>query len=202
MFRATRTWPLAILLAAATGVPAAAAWQATPEAGGIAPRPEECTVAPRTLPLEIALATPVPASPGPVLPSHRDLPPGSPAEAAAVEAVTATVAEALACRNAGDLLAAYALMTDDLVLKVIGPPGGVPPELVALLSEKPDKVRRAERLELAEVGEARTLPDGRVAATVVTRNAGTEFTDVLVFVERDGGWLIDEAYAVSRAPRD
>lgn len=202
MVRASRTWPLAILLATATCVQPAGAWQATPAPAPSAPKPESCAVTPRTLPLDLALATPMATAPDPVLPGPQDLPAGEPADEATVAAVTATVVEALACRNAGDLLAAYALMTDDLVLKVIGPPNGVPPELVALLTEKPQKVRRTERLEIAGVDGASLLPDGRVSATVVTRNAETEFTDVLVFVERDGRWLIDAAYAVSRSPRD
>jgi len=202
MVRATRTWPLAIVLAMATCVQTAGAWQATPEPAAGAPKPEDCTVAPRSLPLDLKLATPVAATPSPILPGAEDLPDGVPAEAAAVAGITGTVVESLACRNAGNLLAAYALMTDDLVLKVIGPPDGVPPELVALLTGKPEKVRRTERLELGGVSDARLLPDGRVAAQVVTLNADTEFTDVLVFVERGGAWLIDAAYPVSRAPRD
>lgn len=167
--------------------------QATPVAALPAvPRPEECQVAPReryVVPREV----PAPAaSPVPVATPGAD----EPVDAATTEAIAATVREALACRNAGDLARAYALFSDELVLDILGSAETVPPEIVTALGQAPRRVPRESRLALVAIGPATTLADGRVLARVATRSADVDFIDDLVFREVNGRWVIDDAFAV------
>ena len=184
---------------ALVAMPAMTAAQATPAAGVIEPKPTECLVMPRKLqpPSE---ATPVAPGPG-VLPTADSVPVGEPAPEADAAAVTATVREALACRNAGDVRRAYALFTDDMIYTLLGGDPGPAPELLYLLENRNERPLRGERLELVSVANVGILPDGKLRAEVVTANAETTFTDVLVFAGQDGRWLIDESIAMGREPR-
>jgi hypothetical protein len=137
-------------------------------------------------------ASPVPAAPEVIATPSA----GVPADAAVAEAVTATIREALACRNADDLPRAYALFTDDLVLDLLGSAETVPPEIAAALGEPGRRVPRASRLELVAVGEPTRLADGRVLARVETRSRDVVFVDDLVLRDVAGRWLIDDAFAV------
>ena len=187
--------PLTVSPAAGSRAVPGRAAQATPVAvEPDVPQPDECRVEPRTgftVPRDVPSpgATPVPAAVAPPGPT-------APADPAVAEAVTATIREALACRNADDLPRAYALFTDDLVLDLLGSSETVPPEIVAALGEPGRRVPRASRLELVAVGPPTTLPDGRVLARVETRSQDVAFVDDLVFREVGERWLIDDAFAV------
>jgi hypothetical protein len=178
---------------AARAVPGIAA-QTTPTAEPDVPQPDECRVAPRTgftVPREVPSAAASPAAAPVATPVAAE-----PVDAAVAEAVAATIREAVACRNAGDLPRAYALFTDDLVLDLLGSAETVPPEIVAALVEPGRRAPRASRLELVAVGPPTPLGDGRVLARVETRSAGVAYVDDLVFREVAGRWLIDDAFAV------
>ncbi|MGI9253901.1 MAG: hypothetical protein ACR2J8_09150, partial [Thermomicrobiales bacterium] len=145
-------------------------------------------------------ATPAAPNSG-VLPAPDNIPTGQPADDAQTVAVTTTVTESLACRNAGDLRRAYALMSDRMIEGLLGGESGPAPELLYLLENRSDRVSRNDRLELVSVENVQFLDDGRIRADVTSRNADTTFTDLLLFSEQDGSWFIDESVAISRVPR-
>jgi len=204
MPRTSRTMRMVRDLAAGTwlGLFAAAGGafaQATPVPPSGAPKPDLCTVEPRKFQSADPAATPIAAASG-VLPAAGSIPAGEPADAAQAAAVRDTVVQSLACRNAGDLRRAYALMSDRMLEGILGGEPGPAPELLYLLQNRSDRVVRDERLELVSVADVQVLDDGRIRATVVTRNTGSEFEDILLFVESGSGLLIDEAVAVGREP--
>ncbi|MCC7021884.1 MAG: hypothetical protein IT338_03600 [Thermomicrobiales bacterium] len=174
--------------------------QATPTPAALdVPAPDDCQIAPRALPLfppgvgQRTAATPRPlASPaaGPAVVAV-----GAPADAETAAAVTATVREALACRNAGDFPRAYALFTQQMLIQLFGGPATIDPEIQAAMSEKPHHLPRGQRIGLVSLEQATIMPDGRVAAIVTTATPRRLFRDRLVFAHDSatGRWLIDEA---------
>ncbi len=191
----------AFAFAAALAVPAPvvrAVEPGTPVAADDASRPAECRVEPIALPL----ALPPAATSTAVLPDPDALPAGEVADDATVAGVTATVRESIACRNAGDLRRAYALMTPALLAGLLGGPETAPPEIVRLLLEPPDRVPTDERVALVAVSDVALLPDGRVRARVETDAAGFRFADLLLFARdaQGGRWLIDDALPLKRQP--
>ena len=168
---------------------------ASPEPGS---RPGDCDVAPRPLPL-FPPATPGTggATPAPLATATPfALPAGPAADDATVAAVNAVVAEAVACRNAGDWPRAYALFSDAMLVRLFGGPQTVNPETQAALAAPPQKVPRPERLKLLAVSDVRVAPDGRVAAVVRTESIDGTFDDLLFFVPGPDGLLVDEAVAI------
>jgi hypothetical protein len=155
------------------------------------PAPDECTVAPRSLPLPGGEATPT----TPEAVATEFVPPtGAPADDAIQQAVTATVRESVACANAGDLLRGLALYTDRfLANQLVGPNGITQENLALLVSTPPAAAPEADRLSLVAVRDVIQLADGRVGATVITHNSDGTFEDYLFFTEVGNDWLIDEA---------
>jgi hypothetical protein len=185
-----------LVLAAHPAGSTASTVEATPASSDV-PRPAECLIEPRKFQPP---ATPVVYATPNVLPVAGSVPLGEPASLGEAEAVTATVREALACRNAGDIRRAYALLTDRMIYVLLGGEAGPAPELLYLLENRGERVERDQRLELVSVTGVAALPDGRLRAQVVTRNAATEFTDLLLFAETDGRWLIDDSIVITREP--
>jgi hypothetical protein len=179
---------------------AAVLGQATPEPAGIAPKPDECVVEPRKF--QSPEGTPVAAAAG-VLPGPASIADGEPASDEQGSAVNGLVLEALACRNAGDLRRAYALMSDRLIAEMLGGEAGPAPELLYLLENRSERLGRTERLELVAIDRIELLADGRIRATVTTRNVTTIFEDLILFVPNASGdgWLIDQSIVVARLPR-
>lgn len=181
-------------------LPAAGALaQATPTAIELdVPTPEECLVEPRAFPFfpegvgQRAAATPAPLATEPEPPFTN--PTGDPASEETVTAVTATVREALACRNGNDFLRAYALFTQDMLVSLFGGPATIDPEIRAAITEEAGPVQRRQRVGLVSVTEVTLLPDGRVGAVVDTASARHLFQDYLFFVldPASNRWLIDE----------
>lgn len=161
------------------------------------PAPAECQVAPRALPLfppgvgQRTAATPRPLA----MPTSglTVVAAGEPADAETVAAVTATVREALACRNAGDYLRAYALFTEQMLVQLFGGPATIDPEIRAAIDVGPRPVPASRRVGLVSLEQVVVLPDGRVGAIVTTANARHVFRDELVFAHdsASGRWLID-----------
>jgi hypothetical protein len=166
------------------------------------PGPEECVVEPRALPLfpegveQRASATPAPLATVPEPPFTT--PQGEPADTETVTSVSATVREAIACRNANDFQRAYSLFTQDMLVALFGGPATVDPEIVAAITEKAGPLSRRQQLALLALTDVILLPDGRVGAVVETGNARRAYQDFLIF-EQDpasGRWLIDESVAL------
>jgi hypothetical protein len=188
--------------------------QATPTTADLdVPAPEECQVEPRPLPLfpegvgQLTAATPAPLPAAPEPPFT--LPEGEAADAETVAAITATVREALACRNGNDFLRAYALFTQEMLVALFGGPATIDPEIAAAPAESPGPLPSRQRLALTAITGPVLLPDGRVAAVVDTRGARYAFRDLLIFEEdpTTGRWLIDDqvrlpAQAVPRRASD
>lgn len=201
-----------MLLASQATAAAFAAQVASPVArpdGLLVPDPEACQIEPRELDFFAQLpSTPVAGTPS-VSPRSVDpvetrfsppdasprplvLPPAEPADLATVAAVTGVMREALACRNAGDLLRYTALLSDDLLLAIAAER---PLPDVQRLPAVPQPLPPEQRLGYAAVLDARVLADGRVALLVETDDP-TEppfgrGTDLLIFVDEGDGWLID-----------
>ncbi len=132
-------------------------------------------------------ATPA-ASPTPFV-----LPPLEPVDAETMVAVGLAARELVACFLAGDPTRAFALFTDDLV-RLYGP--GVPMDREAI----PDFLR-TRTLPVMRGGpegayllvDTGRLPDGRMAAHVVSRHSGPDQFALFVVFERTGNrWLADE----------
>ena len=203
-----RTIPFVIRLAgsgvlAATTVMTAIptfAQEASPAAGAA-----ECTTEPRDVeelvgfyfdPQGTPLATPA----APTVDTEAELPQGEAVDPAVEAELTATLAELIACFDAGQYARAFALMTDDLARQT-GPDVNNPDE------DTPEEVRALLEAQLAgtpvvdepgmdegaatDVGQGRdirVLEGGRVGG-VWTIEGDAAF---VVFEEQDGRWLIDE----------
>lgn len=177
--------------------------QATPAATDLdVPSPEECLVEPRAFPLfpadvgQRAAATPAPLATEPEPPFVR--PEGEPADDETVAAVTATVREALACRNGNDFLRASALFSQEMIVALFGGPATIDPEIRATVVEEVGPVPKRQRIGLVSIEDVVLLPDGRVGAMVDTGNARRSFQDYLFFAHdpESGRWLIDETVAL------
>ena len=167
--------------------------------------PAECQVEARSADDLLALwyqendaGTPVLATP--VADADMELtsvpvPLGEPADAETVEAVTATVREVLACFNAGDFPRALSLFTDPLVQQFGPEPGQSPEDAIAFLEATPEPAPREQRVTLLAVTDVSVMADGRVGAFVISDDPsgppeGVE-TELIVFVEEGGRWLVD-----------
>jgi hypothetical protein len=152
----------------------------------ITPDPAECTITPRTADELTALATsPNQAAADTLATAGLDpslsIPEGAPADAAIVATVTETYHQIIACFNAGNDLAAYALWSDEALRQIqVAPQTGAPTPL-------PEGVRSAVR-----VTDVRMLPDGQVVAVWEQRDPAFTTTFVQRLVPQDGGYLVAE----------
>lgn len=184
------------------GVATAASQEASPVAdertgsGGayeVAP-PRDCTVAPR--PVEdfaVPAGTPTPRQ-GSAGVDEAALP-GTPADPATVEAITAVAREFTACLNAGDYRRLAALMTDDAFSGWLLEDGiADADEVIARLLTTPTPPPANEQIAV-DVRGVRLLPDGRVGA-VVDWCSEANFD----IYERVGDrWLVDDEFGVTVA---
>jgi hypothetical protein len=152
----------------------------------IIPDPAECIIVPRAAEELAALAaSPDPAAVDALAATWIDaalfVPEGVPADAATTAAVVETYRLMVACFNAGNDLAAYALWTDDALRQIAAQPPTDAPTPV------PDKERSAFR-----VTEVRVLPDGQVVAVWEERNPLFATTLVQVLVRQGDRYLVAE----------
>ncbi len=203
-----RTIPFVIRLAgsgvlAATTVMTAMptlAQEASPTAGAA-----ECTTEPRDVeelvgfyfdPQGTPLATPAATN----VETEAELPQGEAADPAVEAELSATLAELIACFDAGQYARAFALMTDDLARQtgpdVSNPDEDTPEEVRALLEaqlagtpvvDEPGMDQGATT-DVGQGRDIRVLEGGRVGG-VWTIEGDAAF---VVFEEQDGRWLIDE----------
>ena len=182
---------IGLLLFAGSGTPRAAAIQSTPAAS---PTTATCDVAPRSTAeiLTLAEANSSQAEPIPELPAGDD------ADAATTAAITAVLREMAACLTAGDMLRFYALHSDDWLRRSLGMVEGM-----ALLTTSIPPLDDGQRARYLGPWHVQILADGRVVAAVLLV-VGDELrpdpnrTRVLLYVHRDGRWLVDEAIASVR----
>lgn len=182
------------VLVAIGPMPARAGSPATPDA----PLPDLCTVAPLAFDdlnaiIERGAATPA-AGPTPAQ-AGRDgvVPAGTGVPADVENEIADVVREYVACQNAGELLRAYALYTDDYLARLFirqGVWGRAAYD--ALATPMPDDDR--EPTAILGVRGVRLLPDGRVGATVTITYASIPMpkTFFFTFVRDGAGWAIDD----------
>ncbi len=113
-----------------------------------------------------------------------------------------TVRQLVGCSNAGDTLRRLALYSDNRV-RYAYPEG--PTAALKAVSERPLPVPQTERVALLDISDVRKLDDGRIVARVLIDNpafhthgpatpgANTQQqAALLVFVQEDGMWKIDD----------
>ena len=193
---------------------------ATPAAGEddfpLVADPALCTVEPRSTEELLDLWFPAEGSPVAEATGAEDEPPtevtipvGAPVDDEAVMAgVTATVHEVFSCFEAGDVLRAYALFTDDLA-RQFGPEPGTPREeaeafLAGGFPEEATPDGEAvggdvpEEFQIVAVTDVMDLADGRVGAFVVDE----EGTAYVIFEQTGDRWLVDEVIEFSFGEED
>jgi hypothetical protein len=178
---------LFLALAVMAAAPASAQDAALPST-----TPGACTIEPRTqFPTgEEGDLTALSPTPTPAI----DETGAAPADQAAIDAVTATVAMSIACQNAGDLPRMLATFSDAWIEGRFDSY-----DLVYLdtfqrntaLAATP--VADADRRDLVAVTDVVVLPDGAIVATVVTSAGGVEERARLRFVTERDALVIDEA---------
>jgi hypothetical protein len=188
--------------------PATPVPQATPTTAWDIPTPDECTVEPRSFPMfaegvgqrEPATPLPLPVTPAPEFAA----PDGDPVTPEIEAAVVATLRESIACRNANQMLRAYALFTEPMLVSLFGGAATVDPEIRALIRQGDElgPLPRRQRVALLQVSQVAHVPDGRIGAIVTTGTADQIFQDYLVFTydAASSRWLIDDAVLLANEP--
>src|SRR5215212_2530439 len=169
------------------------AMQATPTTS---PAATECDVAPRSTAEVMRLAE----TDSRETDSTRALPNGEPADPATTAAITEVLREMAACLTAGDMLRFYALHSDDWLRRSLGAVEGMAIQTISIPTL--DDGNRARYLGPWHV---QILADGRVLAAVLLvvnddLRPDPDRTRVLLFVDNDGRWLVDETIASVRVP--
>jgi hypothetical protein len=161
------------------------------------PAPDECQIAlPETIEFPADSMRPVAATPRPIITEAETPfapPAGEPADEETVAAITATVRESIACRNAGDFARMLFFLTPNMLAELYGSPATVDPEVLQGIQEGPRALPEPRRLRLDAIESIVMVPDGRVGAVVETSTPRREFRDYLFFVldAESGRWLID-----------
>jgi hypothetical protein len=181
------------ILASAGPLQPIGASQATPAA-----RPESatCDVIPRAIEDILNLTA---VTPDEVL-EIGPLPEGEPADPASTAAIAATLDEMAACLTAGQMLRFYALHSDEWLRRFAAQVEGI-----TTFTTSTVPLDDGEHAVYLGPWRVQRLPDGRVTAATLLR-VGDELrpdpsrTAVLVFIERDGRWLVDETIRLVRVP--
>ena len=124
---------------------------------------------------------------------------GDAADPATTAAITAMLQEMAACLTAGDMLRFYALHSDDWLQRSLGIVDG----MAILTISIPHARRRESRAlpgSLARADPARWPGPGGGAARRQAISARSQSHESLLFVHRDGRWLVDETIASVRVP--
>lgn len=172
------------------------AQDATPVANlGEAVDPAECRIAPRTAEELFALWSDVDEEDTGL--TAAPVPLGQPADAEIVAAITATVREWYACANARDFGRVVAFMSDRLVDSLFSAEDGLTLEFVRSHVGPPTEPKpREEWQRLVAVTDVSVMEDGRVAAFLIedspARPPDGPTTELLIFVEERGRWVVDE----------
>jgi hypothetical protein len=183
---------IGLVLLASTGMSqAAAALQATPNAS---PTVANCQITPRSTAEVLTLAETSSSERDPISP----LPIGERADPATTAAITAVLREMAACLTAGDMLRFYALHSDDWLQRSLGAVEGM-----AMLTTSIPPLDDGHQASYLGPWHVQVLADGRVLAAVLLvvgddLRPDPDRTRALLFVLRDGRWLVDETIATVR----
>ncbi|MGI8475345.1 MAG: hypothetical protein ACR2OO_03095 [Thermomicrobiales bacterium] len=175
--------------AGVSGVAAVAAQSATPE-------PRACSVAPRSDAEIAALQSTPPAATTRSVDAGMVLPEGASVDAATIAELESTLAQVTACTKAQDLPRLLALFSDGYVVSVMLAPEPVPivpGTPIASPESLPNCAPVSGDGAKIAVLEARSLPDGRIAARVSDGGHGGAITIVL-FTRQADLWRIDETH--------
>jgi hypothetical protein len=196
----------AIMLSLA-GISSLSAQEASPTAD-LSPNADECTREPRTVEeLQAVYGEPVEEGAGEATslamqatPAILELPVGTPADDATVEAVTLVIRQQFACFNAGDHLRGLAGVTDEFLVSQVGL-ALFDKDFVAMLESEPVALPEEDQTQLLDVRDVVVYEDGRVGALVdymagMGPTEGIEGfeTDLWIFENVDGVWLLDESH--------
>jgi hypothetical protein len=207
---------VAFLLLIVTTAGAAVAKNPTPTLSGAktswvgSPPPSDCTVEPLTVDAIVdAVSAPVAAEEDAfplTVPSETDLPKGTPADDAAVDAASARLWEAVACINGGDAGGFFACFSPEgiraLFIGILGVMGRASGPLTeqeltdleanftAALAVTPEALAEEDWARIASIRDARMLPDKRLLL-LVDGTLGEEATVYAVFRLVEEQWLID-----------
>jgi hypothetical protein len=126
------------------------------------------------------------------------LPKGDAADAETTAAITAVLQEMAACLTAGDMPRFYALHSDDWLRRSLGLVEGM-----AILTTSIPPLDDGHQARYLGPWQVQILADGRVLAAVLLvvgddLRPNPNRTRVLLFVHRDGRWLVDETIASVR----
>ena len=127
--------------------------------------------------------------PAPALDPTGDHPP-----ATALLAIFDILSDSLACTNANQPMSALALFSDRYLAERFAGPDGNDElgHLLAAATRTPGPAAPDDRLVLVSVSDLVLYSDGRIGAEVTTANVEDAFTDLIVLVETDDGWRIDQ----------
>jgi hypothetical protein len=148
----------------------------------------ECPVQP-LLPAELKEIVAAGFEPVSALDPTADHPP-----ATALLAIFDVLSDSLACTNANQPMSALALFSDRYLAERFAGPDGNDElgHLLAAATRTPGPAAPDDRLVLVAVSDLILYADGRIGAEVTTANVEDAFTDLIVFVETDDGWRIDQ----------
>jgi len=118
---------------------------------------------------------------------------------ASEEDIRAALDQFVACTNTGDPALAWAMFTPRLLASVFTDPQVHYLPAFEQMLDGPMVVAEPP-LELVEMGEIESLPDGRVEVTATYRSGDSTWTDTLTLVNVDGQWLIDGVRLDTSAP--
>ncbi|MGH2616601.1 MAG: hypothetical protein ACRDJC_15285 [Thermomicrobiales bacterium] len=122
----------------------------------------------------------------------RALPAGEPADAATTAAIADVLAEMAACLTAGHMHRFYALHSDDWLRRFTAGIAGL-----TTFTTSTAPLADGDRAVYLGPWHVQVLSDGRVMAAALLRIGDELHPDpnrvrVLVFIHRDGRWLVDE----------
>ena len=125
-----------------------------------------------------------------------------PVPAQASVAIFDTVSANIACTNANDPLRALAFFTDRYLAERFSGEDRADElqHLLAAATRSPGRATPEDRLVLISIADLVLYADGRIGAEITTANADDEFVDLLVFVETDNGWRIDQVLLGRNVP--
>ena len=174
----------------------------------LSPNADECVIEPRTIEeLQAVYGEPHPDGAGEATslamsatPGIDVLPVGEPADDETIAEITSAIRRQFACFNGGDHLSSLSGVTDEFLVVQVGL-ALFDEGFVALLENEPVVLVEEDQTELLGIREVTVYEDGRVGALVDYRAGfgdvegidGFE-TDLWIFVEVDGIWLLDESF--------
>ena len=197
----------AVLTICFAGTGGVSAQDATPTAD-LSPNPDECTREARTVEeLQAIYGDPAEEGAGEATslamnatPALTELPVGTPADQATVDAVTLQIRQQFACFNAGDYLRGFAGVTDDFLVSQVGL-ALFDEDFVATMEATPVPLPEEQQTQFLGVRDVVVYEDGRVGALVdymagMGPEEGIEGheTDLWIFENVDGAWLLDEVF--------